>query len=108
MKKVLIVALLFGFLTSAAIGLAETYLPNAAAKGIVIDALAFPGAAIASLYYSEGVHTGRGAPSWGYAVIIFNYLVYALFWLLVLMTARFFRRRRRDDSGGTAISRSRV
>jgi hypothetical protein len=105
-KKALIVALLLGFLTSAVIGLAETYLPNTAAKGIVIDTLAFPGAATASLYYSEGVYRGRGAPAWGLAVIILNFFLYVFLWLVVLAAVASFGRHDRNHKGTSPVRRN--
>lgn len=86
-KKILLWAVLLGAATSVMIGLAETFLPNSGVKGIVIDALALPGAFIAGFYYTEGLHTGRGAPSWGYVVIALNFVVYVLFWLFVFTVA---------------------
>jgi hypothetical protein len=107
MKKIVLWAFLLGVTTSVVIGLAETYLPDASTKGCIIDALALPGAFIAGFYYTEGIHTGHGAPNWGGAVIALNFLVYVFFWLLVLTMARNYKKyRRRHDTGGAAVRRS--
>jgi hypothetical protein len=87
-KKLLLWGVLLGAATSIMICLAELYLPNNIEKESVMDVLALPGAFIASIYYTEGVHTGGGAPYWGYAVMVCNFLVYVLFWLLVFAAAK--------------------
>lgn len=61
--------------------------------GDLTDTLSLPGAFIAFLFYPEGVHTGRGAASWGWTVLVGNWLFYALVWFILLQTLRLFRGR---------------
>ncbi|UHQ20900.1 hypothetical protein LVB87_07125 [Lysobacter sp. KIS68-7] len=61
-----------------------SYLPFSAARDAVNDALAMPGAVIASVIWPEGIHTGNGAPGWAIAAVLANVVVYALAWYLIL------------------------
>lgn len=97
-RRLMLWAVILGFVTSVAVGSAEAFLPISSAKSTIIDGVALPGALIASVYYTEGVHTGRGAPNWGIVVITLNWVVYCFFWLIVLMAIRFAGRYRHRSS----------
>jgi hypothetical protein len=84
MLKKMAWAFVLALTTSATIALLATELRNSRAGDYLIEGLALPGAWIASLMYPQGVHTGRGAPLWGAAVIVCNFVVYALFWFACL------------------------
>ena len=85
--RMIVGSLLLGAMTLVAIGLAKNHVPSA-------EMLALPGAILASLYYTEGPHTGNGAPSWGYVVLALNLVIYSGAWFLALRLIR--RGRRRD------------
>lgn len=48
--------------------------------------LLFPGGYIASIPYSEGIHTGRGGMAWVYWVVLGNLITYAVGWFLVIVS----------------------
>jgi hypothetical protein len=60
------------------------YLPYSTGRDAVSDILAYPGALISAPFYSEGMHTGRGFPGWGYVAVVGNMVFYALLWFLVI------------------------
>ncbi|MBZ5552405.1 MAG: hypothetical protein LAO21_06770 [Acidobacteriia bacterium] len=96
-KTPAVVSLALGIATSILVGLAGSYLPYSHARDSIVDAFATPGAWIAGLVYPQGVHTGRGAPNWGFAVLGLNFIVYILFWYCCLQVVAYFRRRRQQD-----------
>lgn len=65
-----------------ATGLAISWMPYA-----LSDALAMPGALLASVIWPEGIHTGYGAPGWAIGAVLANVMVYALAWYLILRVA---------------------
>ena len=84
MKRIFVLAIGLGVATAALISLAGNYLPYSATRDAVTDALTRPGGFIASLVYPEGVHTGGGAPTWGFIAMASNAIVYVLFWYVCL------------------------
>lgn len=92
--KRLIVSVALGFATSAAIGLTNEYVPYSGFRVRVVDALTVPGALIAGLVYPQGVHTGRGAPTFGLWAMAANIVVYVGFWYVCLRIVGIRRQRR--------------
>lgn len=90
--RIVVYSLLLGAVTSGVIGMADVYVPNSQVKRAVIDALAMPGAMLASLFFGEGPHTGGGVPYWGWAVLVMNYVVYSSVWLAMLLLLHWWRR----------------
>jgi hypothetical protein len=64
------------------------YLPYSTARDSAYDALTLPGGLIASIFYPEGIHTGRGSSAAIFVAIAGNIVAYALFWLVVVQVAR--------------------
>lgn len=93
MKRPLLLALSLGIATSVLTGIANTYLPYSEIKIRITDALTIPGALIAGLAYPEGVHTGHGAPMFGFWAMVANLGIYILFWYVVLRLIGYFRHR---------------
>jgi hypothetical protein len=67
------------------------YLPYTPFRGALLDALGFPGGAISSLFYPEGVHTGRGTIAPAYLAYAVNIVVYALLWFFAIQLIRSIR-----------------
>jgi len=84
LKRPLLFSLPMGLLTLVLIGALKSYLFPSQTTASIFDALAFPGALVASLVYPEGVHTGHGAPGWARLVVTSNLILYILFWYLCL------------------------
>lgn len=79
-----IISLLLGSATLGIIGILATQLPYSPIRDHITDAAALPGGLLASIFYPEGVHTGRGAPSWAVVCMGFNVFVYTLAWFATL------------------------
>ena len=94
LKTRLAVSLVLGIITSILVGLGASYLPYSHARDAIVDALAMPGALMAGLVYPQGVHSGGGARYWGIAVLMSNFIVYALFWYACIQLIAYFRKRR--------------
>jgi|SRR5947209_17543530 len=84
LKRPLLFSLPMGLLTWFLIGALKSCLSLSQTTASIFDALAFPGALVASLVYPEGVHTGYGAPGWALLVVTSNLILYILFWYLCL------------------------
>jgi hypothetical protein len=89
----LILSVALGFATSAVIGLANEYVPYSGFRVRVLDALTLPGAIIAGLAYPQGIHTGRGAPTFGIWAMAANFVVYVAFWYVCLRVVGRIRRK---------------
>ena len=98
-KRPLLFSLSLGLLTWVLIGGLKSYLSRSQTVGPIFDALAFPGALVASLVYPEGVHTGHGAPEWALLVVISNLILYTLFWYVCLNILGRIRARRARSLG---------
>lgn len=73
-------------LTMLAISAIE-HLAYSRARDLLSDILTYPGALISSIFYPQGVHTGRGSPGWAYVAIAGNTLFYLLVWFLIVRLA---------------------
>lgn len=93
LRRLLLLALGLGIATSVVIGLLDTYLPYSETKIRVIDAVTVPGALIAGLVYPQGVHTGSGAPWFGFWAMAANLAIYVVFWYVSLRVIVHFRRK---------------
>ena len=102
MSRRVVYALVLGAVTFGATGLAKTYVPDSHAKGVILDSLAMPGAILAGLYYTEGPHTGSGAPNWFLAVLILNFVIYSAVWFVLLGLVRHHRRRHTESTSTTS------
>jgi hypothetical protein len=67
-------------------------LPYSPLRDDLADTLSFPGVLVARMFYPEGVHTGHGAPNWGYVVFWSNIFFYVAFWSTTLWLLRFPRK----------------
>ena len=56
-------------------------------RDLLSDILTYPGALISSIFYPQGVHTGRGSPGWAYVAIAGNTLFYLLVWFFIVRLA---------------------
>jgi hypothetical protein len=81
--RLLLLALGLGVATFILIGFADTHVAYSMAKVRLIDAVSLPGALVAGLVYTEGVHTGYGAPLFPVFAMAANLLFYAAFWYVV-------------------------
>jgi len=84
LKRPFVIGVGLGFATYLLLGLARTLLPYSRSMGVVTDALALPGGLVASVFYPEGIHTGRGAPGWAWLVMLSNLVIYVLIWYICL------------------------
>jgi hypothetical protein len=66
--------------------------------GWLTDALSLPGLVVGRLLYPAGVHTGGGAPYWGWVFLASSTAFYGVLWYVVLGVAD--SRRRRQAPGG--------
>ena len=106
LKRSFLFALGLGIATSAVIGLLDTYLPYSETKIRVMDAVAVLGALLAGLAYPQGVHTGRGAPWFGFWAMAANFAIYVTFWYVCLkLTAWAYRRRHGYHAGQMPVRR---
>jgi hypothetical protein len=80
----LLLGLFLGGLTVGLISFCATKLPYSPVRVEITDAASLPGMLIAQIFYPEGVHTGKGAPSWGYVFVGASVLFYAVLWFAVL------------------------
>ena len=80
-----------GTTSVAVIGLLSR-LPYGTLRDTLTDALSMPGALVARLLYSEGIHTGHGSPNWGLVALLANAFCYAALWF-ALLSALLSRRR---------------
>ena len=80
----LLLGSLLGGLTVGLISFCATKLPYSPVRDEITDAASLPGMLIARIFYPEGVHTGNGAPSWGYVFLGASVLFYATLWFAVL------------------------
>ena len=107
LKRPFLFSLPMGLLTWVLIGAMKSYFPPNQTTGTIFDALAFPGALVASVVYPEGVHTGHGAPGWAPLVVISNLALYALFWYVCLkIIVRIRGSRHRYDAGDIPVRRA--
>lgn len=72
------------------------------ARDVVIDILTYPGALFSSIFYPEGVHTGRGSPGWAYVALAGNVLFYTLVWFLIIRLVSQLRIRAQARRSGTS------
>lgn len=98
LKRPLLISLVLGIGMSLLLGSVQTSFPNSETASLITDALALPGALVAGLVYPAGVHTGSGAPNWGFAVIASNLVIYILFWYGLLKVAGRIQDRRQRRS----------
>lgn len=96
----LLLSFVLGVLTLFGLG-ALNHLPYSPIRDAFSDALTFPGGVIASLFYPEGIHTGRGSPGAAYVAFAGNAVVYALLWFFAIQIVR------RIRAGGLAHPSSR-
>jgi hypothetical protein len=90
-------SLLLSFLTLFAIGAIDR-LRYSSTRDSVSDALTFPGGLISSIFYPEGIHTGRGSPGAIYVAIVGNFVFYAALWLLLIRVVTRVKNRPADAS----------
>jgi hypothetical protein len=84
-KKLCLVAagVIMGYLTLWGIA-ALGHLPYSRLRDSLTDYLSLPGGVLAFLFYPAGVHTGRGAPAWGWIAYIGNLIFYSILWIGVM------------------------
>ncbi len=99
LKRPFLFSLAFGIATSSLIGVVGGRLPYSETRDVIIDVLTLPGGLIAGLAYPEGVHTGHGAPMFGFWAMAANLGVYILFWYALLRAIRYLRKK--GQSPGT-------
>jgi len=80
-------------LTLTLVGLAQNYLPYSESRDTITDALSMPGGFIGGLFYPEGIHTGAGAPAWGYIAYFANVVFYFALWFGGIRVVRLVQRR---------------
>lgn len=93
--KLVVVSAALGIGTLASIGLVKM-LPYSRLRDVITDTMGLPGSLVAILIYPAGVHTGAGAPLWGWIVLAANVVFYTVAWLAVLLILRNARDRRRQ------------
>lgn len=100
LKRPVLFSLAMGFLTWVLIGALKSHVSQSKTTGTIFDALAFPGALVASLVYPEGIHTGHGAPGWAVLVVVSNLILYVLVWYACLKVIGRIRGSRHGYDGG--------
>ena len=100
LRRPLLFSLPMGLLTWVVIGALKSYLYPSQTMDSIFDALALPGAVLASLVYPEGVHTGHGSPGWAVLVVISNLITYMFSWYLCLKIIGRIRTSRQGHDGG--------
>jgi hypothetical protein len=77
-------SLVLGGMTWGAVVLGATKLPYNRILVGIMDAATVPALVISQIFYPAGVHTGRGAPYFGYVLLGSGILFYALVWFVIL------------------------
>jgi len=80
----LVVSLVLGGMTWGVLAIGEAKLPYGGILNNIVEMATLPALAIARIFYPAGVHTGHGAPYYGYAVLGSGILFYALVWFVIL------------------------
>jgi hypothetical protein len=80
----LVVSLVLGGMTWGVLGIGEAKLPYAGILNNIVEMATLPALAIARIFYPAGVHTGLGAPYYGYAVLASGILFYTVVWFIIL------------------------
>jgi hypothetical protein len=80
----LVVSLVLGGLTWGVLAVGQAKLPHTPVLDVILEAGIFPALVIAGVFYPEGAHTGRGAPYFGYVLLVVGILFYALLWFVIL------------------------
>ena len=75
------------------LALGTNQLPYSHVRDVITDLLMLPGGLIAGFVFTEGAHTGHGAPTFGVWAIAANFVFYTLFWYAVLRVATHHRQK---------------